>query len=104
MTSLLGRGAAIAMFAGALVAALGVAPAHAAKRQAVRSCGDLPSVLVFHITTRRVTCATGRRVAGQWSSQCAQVRTGSCWTTTHFYCRYRDGGYESGTIRCVYEQ
>ncbi len=101
---LFGRGAAIASCAGALLAALGVASTHAAPAtQGVRSCGDLPSVFVFHITTRRVTCVTGRRVARQWASQCAQIRTGSCLTTTHFYCRYRDSGYESGTIRCVYE-
>jgi hypothetical protein len=69
----------------------------------VISCGDIPSRLIFGISARRLSCATARRVARQWGSQCAQIRTGSCLTTSHFYCRYRDTAYEAGAIRCVYE-
>src|SRR5262249_12356842 len=69
----------------------------------VASCGDLPSRLVYNITARRVSCPFARRVARQWGSQCAQIPTGSCLTTSHFYCRYSDTGYEAGAIRCVYE-
>jgi hypothetical protein len=93
---------------GIVVIASGVAllamPAGAERQgTAVASCGDLPSGLVYKITARRVSCRIARRVARQWGSQCAQIPTGSCLTTSHFYCRYSDTRYEAGAIRCVHE-
>lgn len=88
----------------ALALSLTTSPARAAKQGlTIASCGDIPSILVYGITARRVSCLAARRVARQWGSQCAQIRTGSCLTTSHFYCRYRDTAYEAGAIRCVYE-
>lgn len=70
----------------------------------VASCGDVAGRLLYSIRTQRVTCIAARRIATQWATQCAQLRTGSCLLVTAlFYCRYRDTGLESGAIRCIHD-
>lgn len=84
-----------------LLALAGSPPAHA---EAATACGNIPVIFVFGIKTERVSCTLARKVARQWGSQCAQLRTGSCLVTALFYCRYRDTGYEAGAIVCTLER
>ena len=77
--------------------------ANPAPARTVASCGDIDSRLVYAIKTQRVLCPLARRVATQWGWQCAQLRTGSCLVTALYYCRYRNTGSESGSIKCIHD-
>jgi hypothetical protein len=88
--------------AAALAAVAGVGAAAAAAP--VRECGSMPARYVFKVQADRVTCERALVIARQWGEQCAQLRTGSCLVTAGFYCRYRDSGFERGTIRCLAER
>ena len=72
-------------------------------RVASARCGALSSDLsnnIFNIRAANVSCPKARRVARQWVDQCASDEDGSCLVSAGFYCRYRDVGYEQGTVRC----
>ncbi len=61
-------------------------------------CGDLPSVAVWNLTTRRVSCSEARRVARRWV---ATWQEDGSTPVRGFNCRHRLIGYENTDVRCT---
>ncbi len=78
-------------------------PADAEPTISTATCGSIEARYLYSIKTQRVSCIRPRQVARQWAEQCAQLRTGSCLVTALYYCRYRDTGTESGSIKCIHD-
>ena len=53
-----------------------------------------------NLTTKRVSCPKARKIMRQWIKQCAGERDSSCLTSSGFYCRFQETGYEEAVIRC----